>query len=43
MALADGDNKGKVPLWLTTRLGIIGFRPEKVNPGIGMVFIALGP
>ena len=35
VALAEGDNKGKVPPWLTTRLGIIGFRREKVNPGNG--------
>jgi hypothetical protein len=35
VALAEGDNKGKVPRWLTTRLGIIGFRREKVNQGNG--------
>jgi len=34
-ALVEGDNKGKVPRWLTTRLGIIGFRREKVNYGNG--------
>jgi hypothetical protein len=33
VALAEGDNKGKVSRWLTTRLGIIGFRREKVNQG----------
>ena len=35
VALAEGDNKGKVPRWLTTRLGVIGFRREKVNQGNG--------
>ena len=35
VALADGNNKGKMPRWLTTRLGIIGFRREKVNHGSG--------
>jgi len=35
VALAQGDNKGKVPRWLTTRLGIICFRREKVNRGNG--------
>jgi hypothetical protein len=35
VALAGGDNKGKVPRWLTTRLGIICFRREKVNQGNG--------
>ena len=34
VALAEGDNKGKVSRWLTTRLGIIGFRREKVNQGM---------
>jgi hypothetical protein len=35
VALAHGDNKGKVLRWLTTRLGIICFRREKVNRGNG--------
>ena len=33
--MAEGDNKGKVPRWLTTRLGNICFRREKVNQGNG--------
>jgi len=33
VALADGDNKGKVPRWLTNRLGNICFRREKVHGG----------
>jgi len=33
VALAQGDNKGKVPRWLTTRLGHICFRREKVHGG----------
>ena len=33
--MAEGDNKGKVSRWLTTRLGVIGFRREKVNQGNG--------
>jgi hypothetical protein len=35
VALAHGDNKGKVLRWLTTRLGIICFCREKVNRGNG--------
>jgi len=33
VALAGGENKGKVPRWLTTRLGNICFRREKVHGG----------
>jgi hypothetical protein len=33
VALAQGDNKGKIPRWLTTRLGHICFRREKVHGG----------
>jgi hypothetical protein len=33
VALANGENKGKVPRWLTTRLGHICFRREKVHGG----------
>jgi len=33
VALAKGENKGKVPRWLTTRLGHICFRREKVHGG----------
>ena len=33
VALARGDNKGKVPRWLTTRLGYLCFRREKVHGG----------
>ena len=33
VALAQGDNKGKVPRWLTTRLGYICFYQEKVHGG----------
>jgi len=32
-ALAEGEGKGKVMRYLTTRLGVIGFRREKVNQG----------
>ena len=31
VALAEGEKKGKVPRWLTTRLGNICFRREKVH------------
>ena len=31
--MAQGDNNGKVPRWLTTRLGHICFRREKVHGG----------
>jgi hypothetical protein len=33
VALASGENKGKVPRWLTTRLGHLCFRREKVHGG----------
>ena len=33
VALANGENKGKVPRWLTTRLGYLCFRREKVHGG----------
>ena len=33
VALAQGDNKGKVSRWLTTRLGYICFHREKVHGG----------
>ena len=33
VALASGENKGKVPRWLTTRLGYLCFRREKVHGG----------
>ena len=33
VALAQGDNKGKVRRWLTTRLGHICFHREKVHGG----------
>jgi len=33
VALTTGENKGKVPRWLTTRLGHICFRREKVHGG----------
>jgi len=33
VALVRGDNKGKVPRWLTTRLGYLCFRREKVHGG----------
>ena len=33
VALAQGDNKGKVPRWLITRLGYICFHREKVHGG----------
>jgi hypothetical protein len=39
VALAEGDDKGKVPRWLTTRLGNIYFRREKVHGGNGKVAI----
>jgi len=35
VALAEGEGKGKVMRYLTTRLGVIGFRREKVNQGNG--------
>ena len=35
VALAEGKEKGKVMRYLTTRLGVIGFRREKVNQGNG--------
>jgi hypothetical protein len=35
VALAEGEGKGKVMRYLTTRLGIIGFRPEKVGQSNG--------
>jgi len=33
VALAKGENKGKVPRWLTTRLGYLCFSREKVHGG----------
>lgn len=33
VALAEGEDKGKVRRYLTTRLGIIAFQREKVNQG----------
>jgi hypothetical protein len=33
VALAKGENKGNVPRWLTTRLGHLCFRREKVHGG----------
>ena len=33
VALAAGEPKGKVPRWLTTRLGYICFHREKVHGG----------
>ncbi len=35
VALAEGEGKEKVMRYLTTRLGVIGFRREKVNQGNG--------
>ena len=33
VTLVNGENKGKVPRWLTTRLGYLCFRREKVHGG----------